>query len=198
MSEKKIALAVLPWVLVLSEPAFEKNCPDYDVYAFGNLPAVLQESNCNALKTIHLPHNHFELSPDFPSVVSVISASGGQHYTYQLELECPTCRREVGHLCDCPSEMLSEVQANFGVTLGKTLFLTVVDTLPLYVLVVAVPSIIFRKRQPPFKFLKVAEKSYGTVVLAFLFFIAGVWIGVLVDTRLLGRSAFNGYCRFQG
>ena len=81
----------------------------------------------------------------------------------------------------------------FGVVLGRTLFVTVVDTLPIYVLFVAVPSIIFRNRQPPIKFLKTAEKVYGIAALAFILFVAGVWIGVWVNTRLLERSMLTGY-----
>ena len=76
----------------------------------------------------------------------------------------------------------------FGVVLGRALFVTVIDALPLYVLFVAIPSLIFRKRRPPFKLLNIAEKACGIVVLAIIFFVVGVWVCAWVDTKLLERS----------
>jgi hypothetical protein len=73
----------------------------------------------------------------------------------------------------------------FGVLLGRAFFVSLVDALPLYVLLVALPSFIFRKRQPPFRALKVAEEICGVIALALLLFSVGVWIGAWVDARIL-------------
>jgi hypothetical protein len=111
MNENKMALFALPLILVLSEPAFEKNCHAHDAGLPDSLPTTYRESSCDTLATNALPHNHFELNPEFPSTASPISASGAQHYAYQLEFECPKCAEKIGHLCDSPSEVLSKAQA---------------------------------------------------------------------------------------
>ena len=74
---------------------------------------------------------------------------------------------------------------DLGVVLGRTVFVTVIDALPVYMLFVAIPSIILRKRQPPVKVLTFAEKTCGALALAFLFFIAGVLIGVWINLKIL-------------
>jgi hypothetical protein len=106
----KTAHIALGCILVLAEPAVEKNCEVLEAHPLSSLPALFRESGCCTLATLG-QHTHFAADPELPSTLAPISATGEQHYGYDLEFQCPACGSDIGHLCDAPSNHLTPEQA---------------------------------------------------------------------------------------
>jgi hypothetical protein len=106
----KLAYIALGGILVLTEPAAEKNCEELEAHPPCSLPTVFREFGCSTLAMLG-QHVHFEADPELPSTLPPISATGEQHYGYDLEFQCPACGADIGHLCDAPSNHLTAEQA---------------------------------------------------------------------------------------